>query len=307
MKKVFLCTIALILILSEAVAQEWVVPDNRKGRLSPFPFTEDTKRSGENFYAANCRSCHGNPGRGDVISMTPPPPDPGSEKFQSNSDGEMFFKISEGRQLMPSFKNVFTSNDIWHIVSFLRSFNRGYRQKVSPLITSSAYPGSEIRLRLAYFPADTAIELTATAVSPGATVPVKDAAVRLFTRRTFGMMPVGDEEYTGTSGSARFRIPEGLSGDSSGMVQFVARFSDEDSFGSAGVDTMLAAGEKVVPVSLRANRAMWNSARMAPFWIIITFCAGLLTVWGIIFLILLKVRDIYIIGETLTDGQGNIK
>jgi hypothetical protein len=52
-------------------------------------------------------------------------------------------------------------------------------------------------------------------------------------------------------------------------------------------------------LSLVAERAMWNSVRKAPVWIILTYGLGLLTAWGFVFYVLMKLRDILIIGETV--------
>ena len=82
--------ICLMLLPSFARGQDWVVPDDRKGRLSTFPFTDDTRKEGEKLYQVNCHSCHGDPGRNNFIALQPPPGDPATEKIQRNSDGETF-------------------------------------------------------------------------------------------------------------------------------------------------------------------------------------------------------------------------
>jgi mono/diheme cytochrome c family protein len=41
---------------------------------------------------------------------------------QSLSDGELYYKIKEGRDDMPSFKKKITDDEeIWHIVNFMRT------------------------------------------------------------------------------------------------------------------------------------------------------------------------------------------
>lgn len=303
MKKLFIILVVIALYAPYIAGQDWIVPDNRKAKLSPFAFSDDSRKTGERLYNANCMSCHGTPGRGNVINLVPPPPDPATDKFQKNLDGEIFFKISEGRKQMPSFKNILTSNEIWNVISFVRSFNSTYKQEIMPVITSSAYPGAEIKINMNYVPSDTAIVLSVVAVKGGSSVPVTNAAVRLFVFRTFGLLPVGDEQTTGPGGTARFRLPGSLPGDTAGNIKLSARFTDEEAFGSFSRDTILSAGLKTFPVPLTAQRAMWNIARMAPVWIIITFLGGLLTVWGFIFLIMLKIRDVYIIGEKLEENE----
>lgn len=297
-KILFIMTILMQLALS-ARAQEWIVPENRKSRLSPFVFTDDTRKAGETSYNANCLSCHGNPGKGNIINLVPPPPDPATDKVQKNSDGEIFYKVAEGRLQMPAFKNVLTSNEIWNLVAYIRSYNKSYRQSVMPVITSSAYPGAEIRISLAWQAQDTTVILKAEAVKEGSSVPVTNAAVRLFIFRTFGQLPVGEEELTNEEGIAEFRIPENTPGDTAGNLRLAARFSDEDTFGSSGRDTIMNAGDITIPVSLVAERAMWNKASRAPLWIIAVYAGGMISVWSFILLILLKLRDVFVIGKTI--------
>jgi hypothetical protein len=303
MRKLIAIFWGIILFAPCIEGQEWIVPDNRKGKLSPFFFSDETRKKGEVSYSANCMSCHGSPGKGNVINLVPPPPDPATETVQKNSDGEIFYKISEGRHQMPSFKNIFTSNEIWNLVSYLRSYNKSYKQEAMPVITSSAFPGAVIRIRMYFVPEDTTLVLTALAVTGNSSVPVTGAAIRLLVFRTFGLLPIDEEQITNNEGAARFRLPDNLPGDTAGNIRLSARFTDEENFGAFSRDTILTTGAKTIPVSLVAERAMWNRARMAPLWVIIIFLTGLLSVWGFIFYILLKLRDVYIIGETISDPK----
>ena len=307
MKHALLTGIILMTFSSLIFCQEWVVPADRANRLSTFPFNDENRESGEKIYTVNCMSCHGTPGKGNYIDLVPSPGDPATDKIQRNRDGEIFYKIFSGRGQMPSFRSVLTTNEIWYVVSFIRSFNSTYKQQIMPVITSSAYPGAEIILNIFYKPGDTLITLSALAVKEDQKVPVTDAAVRLFVERTFGTLQIDDEKITGKEGLAVFRIPDDLPGDTAGNVMVSARFADEEIFGSVAEDTVLQAAVKITPVSLVAERAMWNNVRKAPVWVILTYAIGMLLVWGFILLVLLKLRDIYIIGKvTLNDAENEI-
>jgi hypothetical protein len=306
MKKLFVVLIALNLFLPFLSGQDWIAPESMRKKFSPFRFTDTTKIEGARGYNTNCMSCHGTPGRGNFVNLVPPPPDPVTDRLQKNSDGELFFKISEGRSQMPSFKNVLTAGEIWKIISFLRSFNKSYRQEVMAVMTTSAYPGAEIKIRLAYNPSDTSIMLNAFAFGDKGSVPVAGADVRLFAFRTFGLLPLDEEKTTSANGSAVFRIPSDLRGDREGNVRLVARFTNEELFGGIARDTIIQAGLKTTPVSLVAKRAMWNKGSMSPLWVTITYLTGLLIVWTFIVLIIIKLRDIYIIGRTVSDNNDNL-
>lgn len=291
--------LSLMLCPSFVQGQDWVVPDDRKGRLSTFPFTDETRKEGERLYRINCQSCHGDPGKNNYIALQPSPGDPATEKIQRNSDGEIFHKVTVGRGQMPSFRSVLTTEEIWKVVSYIRSFNRDYVQKVMQVITSSAYPGAVISMKLAYDETAKLVSVIAAATSETGSVPVTGAGVRLLVKRYFGMLQVDEEKLTDNSGTAIFAVPDGLPGDTVGNVSLSAQFTDEQTFGSVSKDTVLMAGAVTVPVSLTAKRAMWNTVRKAPVWVILAYGLGVLAVWGFILLVMLKLRDIFTVGTAL--------
>lgn len=295
--------LSLMLVPSFVQGQDWVVPDDRKGRLSTFPFTDETRQEGERLYKINCHSCHGDPGKNNFIALQPSPGDPATEKIQRNSDGEIFHKVTVGRGQMPSFRSVMTTEEIWKVVSYIRSFNRDYVQKVMQVITSSAYPGAVISMKLAYDETAKLVSVIATATSETGSVPVTGAGVRLLVKRYFGMLQVDEEKLTDNSGTALFAVPEGLPGDTAGNVSLSAQFTDEQTFGSVSKDTVLMAGAVTVPVSLRAKRAMWNTVRKAPVWVILAYGLGVLAVWGFILLVMMKLRDIFTVGTALMERR----
>jgi len=300
MKKFLISILILQFSMPFIKAQEWVVPEDKKGKLSTFQFDDNSRKAGEKLFSVNCMSCHGTPGKGNFLKLVPPPGDPATDKIQHNTDGEIFFKVTEGRGQMPSFKSVLTPAETWKIISYLRSFNSKYSQQVMKVITSSAYPGSVIGILLNFNKAENSIGLKAVAVKENSSVPVEGAGVKLLVERRFGHLPVDEEKTTDKDGMATFKLPAGLPGDSAGNIRVSAMFTNEERFGAVVKDTVLQAGTVTIPVSLTAQRAMWNNVRKAPVWIILTYSLGVLIAWGFIFIVLMKLRDIFIVGETLT-------
>ncbi len=283
--------------------QEWIVPDDKKGRLSTFEFDDNTRTAGQKIYTLNCMSCHGTPGKSNYLNLVPPPGDPATEKIQKNNDGELFYKITTGKGQMPSFRSVLTTDEVWQVIAYVRSYNKTYKQQIRAIISSSAYPGATINMSLEHNHADSTLILTAFADKEDTRIPVTDAAVRLYVHRTFGHQIIDEEKVTDKTGRATFRIPPQMHGDSLGNVTISARFTDEDTFGSAYKDTLLTAGLKIIPVSLVADRAMWNTVRKAPVWILLSYILGVITAWGFIMLVLMKIRDIYIVGKHLESAS----
>ena len=87
---------------------------------------------GEKLFSQNCFECHGDNGKGDGPSaymFDPKPADLTSTKVQSQSDGALFWKISEGNGAMVSYKEMFTEKERWQLVNFIRQLARGNKKK----------------------------------------------------------------------------------------------------------------------------------------------------------------------------------
>jgi hypothetical protein len=286
----------MLLIPALSFGQEWVVPAEKKSRLSENKFTDETAKLGTQVYQINCKSCHGDPGKNNVSKLVPPPPDPVSAKMQQNTDGELYYKVQEGRGPMPSFKNALTSIEIWQVIAYIRSFNKDYAQALAPKTTGTNLKYSQLQINLSVAD-DSTILASATGLENGGRVPVPAVEIKLFALRYFGHLQLDEPHTTDLAGLARFKKPAGLPGDTLGMVRLHARFSDEDQFGAIEEDTILAAGVPVHPVSLTQKRAMWNVVRMAPVWLLIAYPVGLLTALSVILYILLQLRAIFYLGK----------
>jgi mono/diheme cytochrome c family protein len=128
--------ISLLILISlvsvKLAAQNWDVPADKKAKNCDFKFDESTAKLGEAIYSKKCASCHGTPAKGNNRrAFKPVPPDLGSSGSQNLTDGELLYILSTGRGLMPSFFGTLTESDQWKVISYLRSFNKSYKQVVS--------------------------------------------------------------------------------------------------------------------------------------------------------------------------------
>ena len=111
-----------VLGLGNAWAQApgpWQAPPAEKGKKSPGGNAANGKKLAE----TNCVSCHGAGGKGDgpaAAALNPKPADWTSAKVQSESDGELFWKISNGRGPMPPWKHL-SEKDRWDLIAHVRS------------------------------------------------------------------------------------------------------------------------------------------------------------------------------------------
>ncbi|WP_178139381.1 c-type cytochrome [Rhodothermus profundi] len=82
---------------------------------------------GERIYQQQCAVCHGPRGRGDGpagMALNPRPADLTSKAVQAQTDGALFWKISEGRGAMPAFKGMLSEAERWQVVTYVRTLAR---------------------------------------------------------------------------------------------------------------------------------------------------------------------------------------
>jgi len=106
----------------------WPVPDNYKTMKNAVPSSAESIADGKTLYATHCKSCHGAKGLGDgtkAATLKTEPGDFSKADFQSQSDGAIFYKTTEGRDDMPSFKKkIPDADDRWSVVNFIRTLKK---------------------------------------------------------------------------------------------------------------------------------------------------------------------------------------
>lgn len=103
----------------------WPVPAAAKAQKNPVPSNAESIKEGKSLWNTHCKSCHGAKGLGDGTKASTLKTDPGDftkPDVQSQTDGELFYRISEGRDDMPSFKKKLPDNDDrWNLVNFIKT------------------------------------------------------------------------------------------------------------------------------------------------------------------------------------------
>ena len=108
---------------------EWVAPPRMARRPNPISADEKSLKQGAELFVAGCLPCHGPAGKGDgsaaaTLERDGKPIRPGNlsdPKLWLQSDGTIFWKISEGRSPMPSFQETFSEEQRWQIVNYVRT------------------------------------------------------------------------------------------------------------------------------------------------------------------------------------------
>ncbi len=270
------------------------VPATDKKRTAPFLFTPESVAAGNKIYQANCNSCHGDPGKNNYAKLNPIPGDPASEDYQKNSDGEIFYILTHGKGvLMPVFANTLSEDQRWQVISYIRTFNKTYKQPALASESKASLSGN-MAMILTYNIANKEVVANITDSTGGKKKPVANVTVKLFVKRTFGNLSLA-ESITDGEGQARFSFPTDIPGDTAGNLTIVALA------GSNGMELSTTKVEKIgMPIVVRKQldeRAFWNVNSMAPIWLIFVYVGGVLGILatlGYILNLLKKIREINI-------------
>ena len=112
-------------IVSAQHAAPWNAPKSAVKKKNPFPADVYSLERGKNSYQLDCVRCHGKDGKGDGLKaekVHKQIADLGSDAVQKETDGQLFWKISEARRPMPL--TDLTNDQRWDIVNYIRTFNK---------------------------------------------------------------------------------------------------------------------------------------------------------------------------------------
>ncbi len=123
------CIGFLLITHGQTLAQSkpWVVPVDATAVKNPLSGNTSVLPDAKTIYVANCGPCHGEKGRGDgpaAAGLNPKPADHSSALIQSETDGSLFWKLSEGRAPMPGYRKVFSDQQRWELIDYIRTLSR---------------------------------------------------------------------------------------------------------------------------------------------------------------------------------------
>jgi mono/diheme cytochrome c family protein len=104
---------------------KWTAPADADKKTNPVASNAKSLETGKALFGTNCKSCHGTKGKGDgpkSSELDKAPNDFTKADFQKQTDGALFYKITEGKKPMPSFKKELTEEQRWTVINYLRTF-----------------------------------------------------------------------------------------------------------------------------------------------------------------------------------------
>ena len=105
----------------------WVAPKTADAIKNPLKGNASSVEEGKKLFAQMCAICHGAKGKGDGMAgaaLNPKPTNFTSEKVQAQTDGAIYWKMTEGRAPMASYKASLKDNQRWQLVNYIRTFKK---------------------------------------------------------------------------------------------------------------------------------------------------------------------------------------
>jgi mono/diheme cytochrome c family protein len=102
----------------------WVAPAAAAAKKNPLAGKPDASAAGKQVFTTTCVPCHGPGGHGDgaaAAALNPRPANFSSPAITGESDGALFWKLSEGRGAMVAFKASLSETQRWQLITYIRS------------------------------------------------------------------------------------------------------------------------------------------------------------------------------------------
>jgi mono/diheme cytochrome c family protein len=106
----------------------WVAPADARNVKNPVPVTPAGLAVAAKLFKDNCVLCHGEKGQGDgeaADTLNRKPANFTDKAMMSaETDGALFWKMSQGRSPMPSWEDAFSETQRWQLVNYLRQLTK---------------------------------------------------------------------------------------------------------------------------------------------------------------------------------------
>ncbi len=104
----------------------WTAPASADKMKNPYKGIEKSTLAGKQLYGQFCAICHGKKGKGDGVAgmaLKPRPSNFTKDIVQKQTDGAIYWKMTEGKAPMAAYKETLTEKQRWQLVNFIRSLD----------------------------------------------------------------------------------------------------------------------------------------------------------------------------------------
>jgi mono/diheme cytochrome c family protein len=117
--------LAAVLTCAAAAQEHWSAPAAAAKRRNPIPTDAASLEQGRQLFKQNCIVCHGAEGRGDGPAATSLKPHPADLAMMAghHPDGDLAWKIANGRGAMPAWNKTLSEDQIWMLVNYIKTLS----------------------------------------------------------------------------------------------------------------------------------------------------------------------------------------
>ncbi len=102
----------------------WKAPEAAKKIVNPTVDKTTSALNGKKLYRSRCAVCHGRTGMGDGPggkALVPKPEPLNTLLVQNQTDGELFWKVTNGRNDMIKWGPILSEQERWDLVNYMRT------------------------------------------------------------------------------------------------------------------------------------------------------------------------------------------
>ncbi len=257
----------------QVLSQDWMVPSDHTALTNPSEYNLENIKKGKELYTRNCQSCHGDPGKNNPLALLPLPVDIASERMHANSEGDLFYKITTGRGVMPPFESTISENERWKLINFIMNFKPGGNQ----LLVDA--PPVKVKLLASVNENKSTVEILAEREDAESTG-LENAPVIISAKKTFGNIELG-RAITNENGRAEFTIPENVIGDEEGYVSIVVSMGDGYDAHEVALEKAKVGKNKVVPRLIKGE-VLWSTNNNIQLWLLLSYISAAGGAWLVI-------------------------
>lgn len=113
-------------VLCSFAQDSWQAPESAKDIKNPYGGNMIAAQKGELLYSKLCWTCHGKNGKGEgpaAANLNPKPKNFSSVELQKQTDGELFWKLSNGKGMMVPYKHSLNEEKRWQLINYIRTLS----------------------------------------------------------------------------------------------------------------------------------------------------------------------------------------
>lgn len=122
----FLFVFVMVVIGTDSVmgqSSNWTAPEYANSLINPFKGKENATAEGKVIFNQMCVICHGMQGLGNGeagLSLERKPANFLALKVINETDGSIFWKLTEGKSPMASYNDLLREDQRWKLVNYIR-------------------------------------------------------------------------------------------------------------------------------------------------------------------------------------------